>query len=357
MPISSGGAMDNDEMPFSFDSFSKVPILDGHIHVWQGCQTDLIWQAMEREGAQRCNALSLFHLDGRGTLNEEVLQFKAASHGRAYAFGALDYSAYTAWPKPSDGDLAAQAARLKDLGLDGVKMWEGKPSVYIHLPDRLEGPLYAPYFAWMEANEFPILLHLADAPRFWDPARVGLDPWSFAGEEYPSRQEMYAELERILVRHPRLRMILAHFLFLWAELPEAARILDAYPSICFDLAPGVEGFVHLSRDPEAARRFFLRYQDQIIYGTDVGAVPVMDPRVPFRVDREVSQPWLIRTFLETEWDIPFPSDVGLIGSQFSGKRLRGIGLPAEVLEKIYWRNFARFAGPNPRESEPAKNGR
>jgi len=158
---------------------------------------------------------------------------------------------------------------------------------------------------------------------------------------------MYAEMEVILDRHPRLKLILAHFLFLWGELPEARRILDAYPSIAFDLTPGVHGYIQLGQDIAASRRFFLDYQDRLIYGTDIGALPLLDPGAAFDVSREAGQPWLVRSFLETDWDIPFPGQIGIVKTGLSNDRLRGIALPGAALEKIYRVNFEQFVGATP----------
>ncbi len=339
--------MTNETARYRFDAFGSLPILDGHLHVWKGCQPHQIWDTLKLAGVQRCNALSLNNFQIGGTLNHEALEFKKASQGRAYAFGSLDYRQHLQGGKMVPEDLVNQARQLKSNGFDGIKMWEGKPLAYIVLPDRLDGDFFEPYFAWMEAHGFPIILHLADAPRFWDPERKGLDPWSFAGDPYPSRQEMYLQIETVLDRHPELKLILAHFMFLWDELPEARRILDAHPSIAFDLTPGVQGYVQMSRNIADSRRFFLEYQDRLIYGTDIGALPLLDPKVKFDIELEVGQPWLVRSFLEVDQDIPFPSQIGITVNAFAGERLRGLGLPLSVLEKIYRLNFERMVGSIP----------
>ncbi len=115
-----------------------------------------------------------------------------------------------------------------------------------------------------------------------------------------------------------------------------------------DLAPGVAGYIQLGEDRQAARAFFLRYQDRIIYGTDLGAGPVVNPAAPFVPDVESGQAWLVRAFLETDWDMPIPAGVGAVTSQFAGSRLRGIALPRAALEQVYWRNFERMVGQAPR---------
>ena len=333
----------------NFDRFAEIPITDGHLHVWRGFQPAQIWDTLKKVGVQRCNALSLNNFDKGGTLNVEALNFKKVSNGTAYAFGSLDYTTHFSRGVMKPGDLVAQAQRLKALGFDGIKMWEGKPLAYIVLPDRLDGAFFDPFFAWAEEQRFPIILHLADAPRFWDPARKGLDPWSFADEPFPTRQELYAELEMILNRYPRLNLILAHLLFLWGELQEARRILDAHPSIAFDLTPGVQGYMQMSRVAAESRQFFLDYQDRLIYGTDIGALPLLDSAAEFDIEREAGQPWLVRSFMETDWDIPFPSWVGVMKAAPVDEKLRGIALPRNALEKIYRLNFERMVGTDPHQ--------
>jgi hypothetical protein len=329
-------------MSLDFSSFSSRPILDGHVHVWANCDVSALWETLTRTGAQRCNVLAIGDVQAAGTYNAAALRFKAAAEGRAYCFGGLDYATHARGEIMRPDELVQQVEQLWALGFDGVKMWEGKPSVYVSLPDRLEGAVYAPFFAWLEAHEFPLLLHIADAPRLWDAARVGLERWLYVGAQYPTRQALYAELERILARHPRLRLIVAHLGFWWNELDEAARFLDAHPTTMFDLTPGVEGFVQLSENVAAARAFFLRYQDRLIYGTDIGAGVAVGATTTFDGEREAGQAWLVRAFLETDWAVPLPPGVGTITNLFAGRHVCGLALPDEVLQKIYVENFERM---------------
>jgi hypothetical protein len=76
-------------------------------------------------------------------------------------------------------------------------------------------------------------------------------------------------------------------------------------------------------------------------------LPLLDPAVEFDVEREAGQPWLVRSFLETDWDIPFPGWIGVTKSAPVGERLRGIALPSSALEKIYRLNFERMVGGDP----------
>ncbi len=330
----------------TFSSFAQdIPILDGHVHVWPGMERGALWGLLDRAGARQCNAVSI--TTPHGTLNAQALEFKAASGGRAYAFGALDYTAHYRGEAMEPEALVAQAEALRAQGFDGIKMVEGKTAYYVSLPGRFDSPFFAPFFDWMEQEGFPLLLHVADPPRMWDPARVGLDPWSYASPEYPSREEQYAEVERVLVRHPRLRVIVAHLMFLWHDLPTAARFLEAHPSVALDLAPAVEGYFLLSRDPGAAREFFLAYQDRIVYGSDIGAGPLLDRDHALNPAREAAQAWLVRATLETDWELPAPPDLARLLPLAAGQCLRGLALPRKVLEQVYCRNFQRWVGERP----------
>lgn len=345
MSVSSGDLPS--ALSFDFDSFARLPVLDGHVHIFAGCDPLSLWQSVRFTGAERCNALSITSIPKVGIdrtgWNRLALEMKAFARGQAFAFGSLEYT-----PLASPENLVAQAEQMWDEGFDGIKLWEGKPSVYVHLPGRLDGPFYEPFWDWMEARGMPALMHHSDPARFWDPARVGLDPWSYVHGEYPSREDMYAELDHILDRHPRLKIIFAHFLFFWNEPARASRFLNAHPSAMLDLAPGVEGYVLMSEAIEAMRDLFLRFQDRIVYGTDLGAGPVVNSSVRFDPRLEIAQAWLVRTMLETDCDLTIPPGIGAVTSQYVGRRLRGLHLPVPVLEQIYERNFARQVGPTPR---------
>lgn len=83
----------------------------------------------------------------------------------------------------------------------------------------------------------------------------------------------------------------------------------------------------LGRQPYAARRFLLRYQDRVLFGTDAGA------------DRGAFRTYI--RFLETD-DEYFPVSQGYERLRFW--RIYGVFLPDDVLEKVYRRNAERLLG-------------
>ncbi len=173
--------------------------------------------------------------------------------------------------------LPGRCAALKAQGFDGLKLIEGKPQVRKLLPLPLDGPEYAGLWAALESEQFPVVFHVADPDEFWDAERcpdwARSGGWDYSDGSYPSKEDLYTEVDHILARHPNLKITFAHFYFLSTDLARAARFLDAHPGVCFDLAPHIGMYHDFSRDPQAARDFFLRYSDRILYGTD------MDTRV------------------------------------------------------------------------------
>ncbi|MCK7495462.1 MAG: amidohydrolase family protein [Comamonadaceae bacterium] len=125
-----------------------------------------------------------------------------------------------------------------------------------------------------DASGLPILWHVNDPEEFWDAEKI--PSWAksrgwFYGSDTINNEVQYTQVLNVLERHPNLKIIFAHFFFMSAQLPRLADLLDRYPRICIDLTPGIEMYVNLSKQPEKTRAFFEKYQDRILYGTDIGA--------------------------------------------------------------------------------------
>jgi predicted TIM-barrel fold metal-dependent hydrolase len=322
------------------ESFASLPIVDAHVHFVHPERMEEMLALLDEAGCERANLVCLPNHDGT-TQNAAALYFKERYPERVYISGALEYGPALAEPERAADILAAQIPALKAQGFDGLKLIEGKPEVRPLLPYPLDGPLFDRVWAVLEQENFPVVFHVADPPEFWDPDRcpewARARGWDYAGGGFPSRAELYGEVEHILQRYPRLKLTLAHFYFLSAELERAADFLDEHPSVCFDLAPHIDMYRDFNAQPEAARRFFLRFADRIVYGTD------LDTRVLARgpEGRRLMQsiPWLVRSVLEREGEFLTPG----------GAKYHGLGLPQAVLEKIYSANFEARYSPTPQQ--------
>lgn len=315
-----------------FAHFSRIPVIDGHIHFVHPERMDEILELMDEAGHASANLVCIPNPDAT-THNPAALYFKQHHPDRVYLSGALEYGPALAEPARTSEILAGQVLALKSQGFNGLKLIEGKPQVRKLLPLTLDGPAYDGLWAALEAEQFPVVFHVGDPDEFWDPERcpdwARQSGWDYTDGSYPSKEDLYSEVDHILARYPNLKITFAHFYFLSNDLARAARFLDAHPNICFDLTPHIDMYYDFSRDRYHVRDFILHYSDRIVYGTD------MDTRALVRSagghDFMRSIPWLIRSFLE----MPGPFT-------YNGKELHGLGLPQSVLELIYRENFLRI---------------
>ncbi len=319
-----------------FTSLAKLPIIDGHVHFVHPERLDEMLALLDEAGCERANLVCIPNPDG-STHNPAALYFKERCPGRAFLSAALEYAPALTEPARAAEILAGQIGTLRARGFDGLKLIEGKPQVRRLLPHPLDGPLYAQVWAALEEQQLPVVFHVADPDEFWDPAACPAwareSGWDYSDGSYPAKEDLYSEVDAILRRHPRLKITFAHFYFLSAQLERAARFLDAHPTVCFDLAPHVGMYHDFARRPEAARAFFLRYQERIIYGTDLDTRPLERGEAGRRFMRFI--PWLVRSCLEVAGPFTAPD----------GTAFHGLGLPRGVLEKIYHANFERVYQP------------
>jgi predicted TIM-barrel fold metal-dependent hydrolase len=331
-------------------AFRNLPVIDGHIHLAHPYRLPDILRAMELTGASRANLVAVPDLR-YGNQNPALIYAKAQQPGSVWICGALDYSAALANLGQAAGILGRQIANLKAMGLDGLKLIEGKPMVRRLVPVPLDSPVYAGVWEALEEAGFPVVFHVADPEEFWDTAHAPdwavSAGWSYAGGDYPLKEALYAEVDHVLARHPGLKISFAHFYFLSADLPRAGAFLDAHPSVCLDLTPGVEMYFNFSQDVEVSRAFFLRYQDRLIYGSDIGAGLIQaEPSQALDMAESTGRAWAVRQFLETDEVFGPPPEMGHWNRPDEAK-FRGIALPDDVLAKIYGGNFRRLFGATP----------
>jgi hypothetical protein len=277
-------------------------------------------------------------------LNPLAFLFKAMHPQRVYVFAGLHYPA-AGMVGRKHVDFARQLETLMDIGADGVKMHEGKPTVRKRVGVPLNDPLYDEYYGLLESREIPILFHVGDPWIFWQeqtvPEYARKRGWVYTDGTFPDNESLFAETEGVLEKFPKLKIIFAHFYWLHVDLKRASSMLDRWPTVSLDLTPGVEMFPDFSSDREGWREFFIKYQDRILFGTD----NVAGPSTPdsSNVANCLYRTYVVRNFLETDhnfvcWEA----------------RCTGIALEPEVLKKIYALNFERYAGDKPKKLDLAK---
>ena len=317
--------------------FASLPIIDSHVHFVHPERMDELLALMDAVPCGRFNLVCIPNPDATNH-NPAAIYFKKHHPKRAFISGALDYTVL-ADPEHAPEQLAEQIFTLRDSGFDGLKLIEGKPQVRKLLPFPLDGALYAQMWTTVEEIGFPVVFHVNDPDEFWDAERcpdwARESGWDYSDGSFPSKEDLYSEVENILKRHPDLKVTFAHFYFLSQDLERAGRFLDKHPSTCFDLTPHLDMYHDFSQKPAEAKKFFLKYQDRIIYGTDTDTRTLQRGESGVNFTRSVPQ--IIRSFLEINGEFSMPN----------GKRYHGLGLSQEVLGKIYAGNFERIYGAIP----------
>ena len=265
--------------------------------------------------------------------NIRMLFLKHAFSPTAYAFAGLEHPIDASEREDSYlSDLyLKQAEEYKAAGFDGMKMLEGYPSVRKAMKRPLCHSVYDKYYSFLEENNIPVTMHLANPESLWNIAEA--DEYSIkmgrvCDSTYPTKNELHDEVDGIMKKHPRLRLTLAHFGFMSTDIERAKRWMD-YENTCFDITPGGEQLLKMGKEWDLWKGFFDKYQDRILYGSDYYAYPEDEKWE----ENFTKRPKLIREFFETDTE-----------HEYQGEKFRGIKLDGKIIEKIYLDNAMRLFG-------------
>lgn len=323
---------------------AKFPAIDMHFHggflrTAEECRK--LIAIMDQVGVAM-----LVNLDG--SFGERFDQYMKASEpyrDRLMTFARLDWTGVNepGWSAKAEKELercfraGAQGLKIsKELGLD----LRNKDGSFIQTDDpRLDG-------VWELCAKYnrPVLHHIGDQigrflPIGPENERYEAGVWrdnpseNYYGTGQPGYEEIHQHREKMFQKHPNTVYILAHIGMMGFDLKKVGAMLDKYPKVMVDVSAAIQ---EVGRQPRAARKFFLAYPDRVILGTDGGTARMNDLdgfwRPHFR-------------FFETE-DEYFDHPAQLLsplGAPLHGRwKIYGVGLPDEVIRKIYYENALRY---------------
>ena len=337
---------------------SQTKYLDCHVHYGDSSYKDGLIRIMDNLGVDKFNIVCTPH-PTRLSLVPDALHLKAHYPQRVYVFGGLDISAFFMAGEKAGQVFADYVDTLLAMGCDGIKMIEGKPDMrkMLNVPP-FDGPIYEPYWEKMEFSQTPLIFHVNDPAEFWDAAKIPdwarQSGWFYGDGTFVNNETQYAEILNVLKSHPKLKVVFAHFFFLSQDLPRLAGYLDQFPDMHIDLTPGIEMYHEFSKNPDKVRDFFIKYQDRILLGTDIGAKALLaSPELGIEPAESKVRFELVKKFLEIDGEFTLDPSQGYLFTKFEGN-FRGIHLPPGVLEKIGHTNFEDLAGRSPRKLNPDK---
>lgn len=220
---------------------------------------------------------------------------------------------------------------FKEVGLD-LK----RPDGAFLMPD---DALFDPIYTHMAEKGRSMITHFAEPLAAWlplDPENVHYSyyskspKWHFYTQEgIPAHEDVIAARSRVLEKHPNLVMIGAHLGSLEHDVKVLGDYLEKYPNFYVDSAARTGD---LSRQaPEAVRAFFIKYQDRVIYGSDIGVSPPENAEEAAKVTASAEAHYRM------DWQ--YFSGTGPV--TIKNKEVDSLNLPREVLEKFYYRNAER----------------
>lgn len=228
-----------------------------------------------------------------------------------------------------------QLREARRMGVSGLKLFKQFGLGYRDAQGELmkiDDPRWDPIWETCGELGLPVLIHTADPAAFFEPIdatnerweELSRHPdWSFFGDQFPSRRALLEARNRVIERHPQTTFIAAHMANNAEDLAQVSAWLDKYPNMVVEFASRIG---ELGRQPYTARDFLIKYQDRVLFGTDG---PWPETRI-----------LLYWRFLET-FDEYFPYSEKPFPPQ-GFWRIYGVGLPDEVLHKIYADNASRW---------------
>jgi predicted TIM-barrel fold metal-dependent hydrolase len=318
---------------------SKFPFIDVHSHHWDMPVKDLSDLASEMDSL---NMAYLINLSGSGfavfsgnkslmdlNLKKSIENVNSNFPKRFGVFVNIDLSRID---HPEFKSITLKTLEnAKEYGAIGLKIYKNLGlNVYDDDENRIKINDERLNFIWQKCAEynFPVLIHSGEPKPFFDPINKYNERWLHArqkpnsfrsSEKYPSFNEVMTEQYEMFKNNSKTTFINAHFGWYANDLKKLSMQLDELPNVYVEFGAVIN---ELGRQPFTARKFFIEYQDRILFGKDI-------------YNKE--EYYIYFQVLETsdEYIQYFRKRHGLW-------RLYGLNLPDSVLKKVYYENALKI---------------
>ncbi len=317
---------------------AKFPFIDVHNHQWDMPRQDLgaLLTKMDslnmklmvnlsgRSYKESSGRNGFFDVNGFDYLKSSIGNINKTTPNRLVVFTNISFVGFGEqdWLQRTlqqlEQDVKAGARGLKLYKEFGMEFKDEKNQIIKIDDSRLDA-------VWDKCGELniPVLIHSADPKSFWLPVDKKNERWLELTTHPdrkrtatdPSWDEVIKEQHHMFLKHPHTKFIAAHFGWMASDLEALGNFLDSATNVYVEFGAVIS---ELGRQPRAAKAFFTKYQDRILFGKD-SWVPE-EYATYFRV-------------LETE-DEYFPYHK----KYHAYWKMYGLGLPDDILKKVYYKN-------------------
>lgn len=305
---------------------AKFPVIDMHSHPYAKSESEILsWiDAMDKAGIAK--TILLTYQTGAGF--DSVYNIYSKYNDRFEIWCGFDYTGYNepGWSEKAVKELVRcfekGAKGVGELGDKGEGLLYSKPTAGfgMHIDDERMAPLLKK----CAELGMPVSIHVAEPYWMYQPidkhndGLMNAKKWKINTEKEGilSHAALITTLENAVREHPETTFIACHFANTGYDLRILGKLLDKYSNLYADISAR---YAETATIPRHVKKFYEKYQDRLLYGTDMGMSSSMYTTT-FRI-------------LETEDEHFYPANL----SSYHWP-LHGFGLPDHVLKKIYYEN-------------------
>jgi len=324
---------------------AKFPFIDVHNHQWNMSKENLAEVIIDMD---KLNMAVMVNLSGRGFtrveiepgkfeyrmkdsqfLKESIKNISELKTGKFIIFTNIDFYGFgeEGWIeqtlKELEDDVNSGAKGLKIYKNLGLTLKDNNGNRVPTDDTRLD-PI------WQKCAELgiPVLIHTGEPFQFWQPKDKNNERWLELKQkpnryrdpkEYPPWEQIMEEQHNAFRKNKNTIFINAHLSWLGNDLARLGKLMDEIPNMYTEIGAVL---AELGRQPRFAREWFIKYQDRIMFGKD--SWNPEEYYVYFRV-------------LETEDEY-----FDYYRKRHAFWKMYGLGLPDEVLKKLYYKNALRI---------------
>jgi uncharacterized protein len=315
---------------------AKFPVIDIHSHVQPTPES--IGQLVREMDALNLRLLVINSASGERMTNLLEVIRTAGYAERFSVMANVDFSNVgPGWAMKAvaqlEADIQAGAVGIGEIGKQlGLALRKADGSRL-----RIDDPDLKPVWEAMARHGLPVFIHTADPGEFFKPFDYKNERWLelalYSNRRWSQQPVAFdtlnAERDNLFKNNPRTRFIMAHFGWHANDLGRLSRLLDAYPNVVTEMGAVL---YDLGRQPRAARDFFVKYQDRLLFGKDAYAA------------EEFPYYWRVLETKDEYFDY--------YRDYHAYWKLYGIDLPDDVLRKVYFANALRITPRLPQTGWP-----